>query len=200
MLVAGGRYRTKDILTVVNINNPTETTPLDFWPNDGFDDDNINVKQFVYRSNARLFKNKSLNKYLYVCAEGKYVELFNIVDNKITNRNAICELYPKYKAREDRLNYQILGNNNPNRGFSASVSNKYIYLMPYNEYNDNKEGYPWYYKNIMDVFDWDGNFIKRYKLDVPCTVFFIDGENDQLYTITEDMNTEESMLLRYNLN
>ena len=198
LLAIGGEAGARDILSVINLNDEKSYTPLSFWPNDGFED-NIYVKQGVYMNNAKVFKNHSLRKYLYVCGLGKYMELFNIVDGQIIDQSPICEIYPKYEVRDDNLNYKG-DENDINQGYRVYVTDSLIYAIPM-EYTLNMlrnretyKGYPCSYGEKIDVFDWSGNFVKRYELDTPVLSFIVDENDHIIYTITDDLETGDSIV------
>jgi hypothetical protein len=204
LLSIGGRFYSKELLTLINLNNCKLTYPLDFWPDDGFEENNV-VKQGVYSNSARVFKNTKLNKYLYVAGMGKYMEIFSIEDKQITHRLPICKIYPQYKAAADGLNYRT-GEEEVNRGFYVYTTDSLIYAGPV-EYTlemlrsgQSFEGYDLYYGKIINVYDWNGNLIKRYETDIPFHTFVVDEGNNFLYVVTHDLETEESLIRKYKLS
>ena len=53
-----------------------------------------------------------------------------------------------------------------------------------------------YLINTIIVFDWDGNPLRRYKLDTPVFAFTIDEKNKKIYAITDD---PEFHIIRFDL-
>ena len=56
VLALGGKYDNREIMSIINLNDVEDVIPLDFWPDDGFDN-NDGIKQSVYIHNAELAKN-----------------------------------------------------------------------------------------------------------------------------------------------
>ena len=124
LLAIGGIWDTKNILTIINLETQ-ETIPLQFWINDGFEK-NIKVKQAVYMNNAKIFKNTIFNKYLYVCGEGRYMEIFTIDNYHVTDRKVVCNIFPKYSIAEDGMNYRM-SRETSYRGLDVVVTDNLIY-------------------------------------------------------------------------
>ncbi|MDR1882072.1 MAG: TolB-like 6-bladed beta-propeller domain-containing protein [Prevotella sp.] len=201
LLAIGGKYNNKEILSVIHLNNNKgEATSLDLWPDDGYED-NPFVKQSIYMDNALILKNSFLNKYLYVSMMGKYMEIFQIKDNQIVNRQAICEIYPEYEAEEDGLNYKT--EKETDRGFYVYTTDSLIYARPIEfsmeelRTGGNYKGYGLGFNENVHVFDWNGNPIKKFELDTPFHSFIVDDKDSIMYTLTTDLNTDESLVKKY---
>lgn len=54
-----------------------------------------------------------------------------------------------------------------------------------------------YKNNKMLVFDWEGNFLRAYKLDIPIYNFCLDSENKVIYAVTEE-NDNHIISFEYN--
>jgi len=204
LLMIGGKHNSPEILSILNLNDQKTITPLLFWPNDKFDD-NTFVKQTVYQDNARLFKNYSSKEYLYVCGEGKYMEIFEISKEEIVNRKIIYEEYPQYEILEDNMNYKN-SENSVNHGFYTYVTDNLVYTKPVEYTQDmmrsgkSYKGYDYYYNDVIEVFDWGGNMVKKYELDTPFHSFIVDEKNNIIYTETDDLETGDSIIKKYMLN
>jgi hypothetical protein len=204
LLVTGGKPNSRELLSIINLNNPETVYPLDFWPDDGFENNNF-VKQAIYMSNAKLFRNERLDKYLYVSGEaGKYMEIFSIKDFQLTDRLPVCQVYPKYKVTDD--GYFSAANSGMNRGFYVYATDHYIYAKP-EEFTlemlrsgQTHNGYDLNFNRIIDVFDWEGNFVRRYEADTPFYSFIVDETNGILYTQTTDPETGDSLVKKYSLD
>ena len=200
LLAIGGRYDTKDLLSIIHLNNDMTLTPLDFWPSDEFDG-NFRTKQALYMDNAKIFKNDALDKYLYVSMMGKYMEVFDIIDNQIANRQSICDIYPKYETHNDGVDYKT--EDEINRGFYVYTTDSLIYARPIEfsleslRSGENYKGYSLFFSENIHVFDWSGNFMRKYELDTPIYSFIVDDKNDVLYTTTVDLETDESIVKKY---
>jgi hypothetical protein len=204
LLAIGGKFYSQELLTLINLNNCALTYSLDFWPDDGSEENNL-VKQKVYIDNAHVFKNSKLNRYLYVSDWGKYMEIFSIEDKQVTHRLPVCTIYPKYKAAEDGINYS-LKKEEINYGFYVYTTDSLIYARPVEvtlemlRSGQGVEGYDRAYSRIIDVYNWNGNLIKRYETDIPFHSFVVDEENNFLYVLTNDLETEDTLIRKYNLS
>jgi hypothetical protein len=198
ILIAGGIYGTKQILSLININNQTVSS-LNFWPDDGFEE-NIRVKQSVYVENARIFTNNERNKILYVSGDGVLVEILNIQDNEITSKKTIFDIFPTYTVLEDGINYKC--KSDCRRGYAVNVTDKFIYLCHGKEIRSDREnykGYPYYYVDQISVYDWDGNPVKLYETDTPFSSLFVDETENVMYVISEDLDTDDMIIRKYEL-
>lgn len=153
-------------------------------------------------NNSLLFKNELLDRYLYVCGEGEYMETFTISDNTLTDRSAICTIYPEYEMGEDKMNYKLKPDD-INRGFSVAVTHDFIYAKP-KEFDifmlregATYKGYPCYFNDKIDVYDWQGNFIKRYELDIPVLSFVVDEKNETLYASSYELESGGMIVRKY---
>jgi hypothetical protein len=201
LLCIGGTYNTSSILSIINLNDIDSINSLQFWPEDNFDA-NVLVKQCVYMDNAKIYKNKTLNKYLYICGMGKYMEIFKLEGYNIIDRIEICKGFPKYKIKNDNINYSQ-DENDMNQGFSTYATDNFIYVKPMEftvsmlRSRANYKGYPCYYNDKIDVFDWDGNIVKRFELDTPFSSFVVDEENKVIYVDTDDLDNGDTLIKRY---
>ena len=200
LLAIGGMYDDRNILTIINLNDMKSTYPLEFWPNDGYKT-NTSVKQAVYMDNARLYKNHKLNKFLYVSGNGKYMEVFRISNNQIVDRLPVCNLYPKYIQQGS--SYSIK-NEETNQGYYVYVSDTLIYARPIEYTMDmfrsrqNNNGYDLNYSNKINIYDWNGNLLKKYEMDVPFYSFVVDEENNVIYVETDNLITGKTIIRKYN--
>jgi len=200
LIVIGGVYEKPTILTIINLYNQ-ETTPIEFWI-DNDKNTNTLIKQAVYMDEAKIYYNKILDKFLYVCGSGEYVELFQLNHYNAVNRKTIFNILPNFEILPDMRNYRSK-TNFKHRGFKTSVTDDYIYLRK-EEYTTDRDfalqsykGYPYYYNDIIDVFDWDGNFIKSYHLDMPFFDLLVDPIRNVIYVTTIDLTTDESIIREY---
>jgi hypothetical protein len=139
---------------------------------------------------------------VYICGGGKYVELFKINNKEIMERKVISNTFPNYKVAKDNLNYGTSKDDN-NHGFTSFVTDQYIYLKPVEftfemiRTGGKYKGYPCQYNDRVDVWDWDGNLVKRYEFDVPFHTFGVDEENNTIYVQTDDLENGNNIIRRY---
>ena len=191
----GDKFGTENLISRVNI-RMGKYESLDYWIEDKYEGP-VLPKQSVYLVNAHLYLNG--DKLLYVCGENRYAEILTISSDEIVARNIIYGDCPIYSAAPDGLNYRILAGNH--RGIRSCVTDKYIYLRP--DVSDERmrsyKGYPWYYNDEIYVFDWDGNLQKKYITDTPFHTLKVTDDDRFLYTITKDIETEEPIIMRYEI-
>lgn len=146
--------------------------------------------------------------FVYSCYFSQYVFIFDIVNEQIENIRYISQVLPIYKVTNDLYNPFTIANEYK-QGFDAlQVTSKYIYIG-YNNvtWGDilNRTPYKGYsnaYFDRINVFDWQGNFVKRLVLDKPVFRFVIDPDNHYLYASSIDITQEDQpdQVLRFKLS
>ncbi len=195
ILLSGDEYGRENVLTVIDASCQTKI-PLAYWISDGYSG-NVIPKQSIYTDNATLCRKG--DKILYACGEGRYMELFRLTGNGITDRKTIYAQCPEYVDR-DGINYGVFADGN--RGIKACATNKYIYavlrgpLLPSRKY----KGYPGYYYDEIEVYDWDGNFVRNYQTAQPFMTMSVTDDDSTLYTISVDLDTMEPEIVKYMLH
>jgi hypothetical protein len=202
LLAVGGIFNEPNILTIINPNSQ-ETIPLSFWIDEA-SHQNLHVQQAVYVNEAEIFHNKILDKYLYVCGSGRYMEIFKLDNHKVIQRTVVESIMPEYKIGEDGINYHYK-RDFKHRGLKISVTDNFIYAKR-EEYTTNQDlasqtykGYSFYYNDIIDIYDWDGNWVKCYQTDTPFADLLVFPTDNLLYTTTCDLETGEVIIKKYQL-
>ncbi len=193
VMALGDRFGEKNLLSIIDVEKKI-VTPLGYWIEDGYDGP-VLPKQSIYLSNSKIYMNG--NKLLYACGEGRYLELLTLDGDTIVGRSAIYDTYPEYESDRDQMNYRIHRNNY--RGMRVFATDAYIYvrLVPLRSPHEKFKGYPWYYFDEVEVYDWDGNFIKNYQTDTPFYAMAVTPDDKCLYTLTHSLSTNETILCRY---
>ena len=191
----GDKFGTANLITAVDLQSE-KSTGLGYWIEDKYDGP-VLPKQGIYLANSSIFSNG--DKILYVCGENRYAELLTVSSGEITDRKVLYDDHPIYSAAPDGLNYRLLPDNH--RGIRACVTDSLIYfrldvsdvrMLPY-------KGYSWYYGDEIEVFDWDGNYLKKYITDRPFHTMKVSEGDSLLYTVTKDLETEEPIIMRYEM-
>lgn len=198
-LFCGGRWNEKEILSSLDLaSGRISWTGL--WPDDG-QDENALAKQSMYTRNASVFCFGE--KIFYACGEGRYA---SIVDRSVTpcSETVIYDEYPVFSVSEDGLNPRR--DPSSHIGVRAFATEGRIYLSPIVSklkggvfIPDNFKGYPPDYNDIVDVYDWDGKYIRTYRLDVPFCGFYVSPDDSRLYTLSVNMNDSFSEVYEYDL-
>lgn len=148
-----------------------ETIP--FWPDDGYNGPALPKKSIYLNSKIRA----NGSKVLFVADEGKYASILDIRKNPVTEQ-LIYSDFPAYTPTPDGLNWH----REPGSalGCYAFATAKHIYLAPNNaKFVDGKyepetyKGYPPYYVDEIDVFDWQGRYERTLRSSIPFSGFVI---------------------------
>ncbi|MDE5678064.1 BF3164 family lipoprotein [Phocaeicola sp.] len=197
LLLGAGAYCEPYVLSVVNLNTQ-EITPVDFWPDgDGVECPNL-TRQAVYMNNARLYKNG--NQILYSCGMGHYAFIFELDGSKMVHKKVLFDVYPEYKVNADGMNYDYTSSWFSELKFFTTQKFIYVMVLKYDRVKKKPyKEYPYYYNDEILVFDWEGNKVKKYVLDIPFNFFVIDEKDERMYTETVVLNTGEDLLRSYRL-
>jgi hypothetical protein len=102
------------------------------------------------------------------------------------------------EIEEKSRSYSVAMYADNKKGFlDVTSTNRFIYAL-YSGKSWEKYGEESDYGQIVLQLDWDGELIKRFKLDQPTKVICINRDDSKLYTIVE--NDEFDSLYEYNLN
>lgn len=190
ILMPGSTYeKIGHIISIINYKN-NSVIPLRYWPNDGITCDSL-AKHSVYTDNSKLFRNNK-QRYLYKCGEERFAFIFNIVNNDINVIKELYSVFPDYKAIGDG-NYNLNGRSG--HGMDIEVTDNEIYVLLVKEELANnaivRSG------NTIEVFDWDGNLIKKIRLDRKGSRIKLSKEKLYLFSTNEESGEQE--IWKYNL-
>lgn len=192
ILVPGSCYdNIGHLLSIIDYENQI-VTPLDYWPADGVEGDSL-AKHSVYTDNCRIFRNNR-KQYLYKCGEERFAFVFSIEHNRIKVHKELYSMYPNYICRNDG-NYDITKRSG--NFLYIDATNEYIYAF-LQELIQNNRSYS-RSGNIIEVFDWDGNLVKRIKLDKKGDQIKVNKENDILYLFTTNDESGEEEIWMYRM-
>lgn len=164
-----------------------------------------NGQDFLFKGDME--KNPGSLTFVYSCYFSQYVFIFDVVDKQIANIRYISKILPVYKVRDDLYNPFGIADQYK-RGFNIMrVTDRYIYIG-YNNLTWGQirnmtgyKGYPDYYFDRINVFDWDGNFVKRLVLDKPVSRFVVDKDDHYICASTIDLAQEDQpdQILRFEM-
>lgn len=198
-VIVGGEYDTETVLTKYNSSDGLYSN-VTFWPDDGFEGGNI-VKQLIYVRSS--YVSVVDQKILYVAGEGKLATIIDVGKQPVDIREIYSD-YPQYAPSEDGMNPR----RNPKSGLGAYsfATEEYIYLSPLlchlngiNYEPSDYKGYPPYFTDEIDVFDWDGCYKCTYVLDQPLCNYYVNEEEQVIYALSCDKNTLTSAVRKYEL-
>lgn len=145
--------------------------------------------------------------FVYSCYFSRYVFIFDVVAEQIRKVRYISRVLPVYQARDDIYNPVAFADEYKKGLDIFQVTGKYIYIgynnatwgqirnfIPY-------KGFSMSYFDRINVFDWDGNFVKRLVLDKPVRRFAVDAADKYLYASSIDLTQENQpdQVLRFEL-
>ena len=200
LLIVGAVPDSESFLSRISIAEKT-VAPVDLWMKNNYVPNNNYITQRIYIDNAILLMNKTNHKFLYSGGNGKVVYLFNLKGNKV---DSLIKLYDEVKVHKtsDSLNYQFP--EKVNWDLYTRITDKYIFIRLFKyEKNNGKtidyKGYPYYYTDKLEIYDWEGKHIVNINLDTPFYDFIVDENNQFILTLTNDLNTKETIIRKYSI-
>ena len=196
-LVSGGRTGTESILSVIDISRKT-VEALNFWPEDGYGGNNIFGKQISYCGNSCIAANG--NKIMYAAPYGLYLDIMTVDGGEIIKHNVIYDDLPDL-TDSDKSGFGIIPDSE-HHGIKAMATSNYIYAVRLgNVLQEGSGSVPPGFNNAIEVFDWDGNLLRRYITDRPFVLFSAAADDSSLITYgLSDEETQELSLSVYTLD
>lgn len=137
-----------------------------------------------------LKKQPAGDSYLYSSESSKLSFIFNIINDSITNIKYLSNVIPNIKLDATGKDYTRDGDTEDGCIY-LDVTESYIYIgynnVTLEQIRNNmpfKDEYPCSFFDRINVFDWNGNFIKRLILDKPISNFVVTPDNDAIYANT----------------
>lgn len=196
-LVSGGRTGTESILSVIDISRK-KVEALNFWPEDGYGGNNIFGKQISYCGNSCIAANR--NKIMYAAPYGLYLDIMTVDGDEIIKHNVIYDDLPDL-SDSDKSGFGIIPDSE-HHGIKAMATSNYIYAVRLgNVLQEGSGSVPPGFNNAIEVFDWDGNLLRRYITDRPFVLFSAAADDSSLITYgLSDEETQELSLSVYPLD
>lgn len=172
------------------------------FPPDGIDAAPL-TKRFVYNC-GELLKRPFTNQFLYYCKNwGNYAEIMTLEEGKPVHRIIISEDSPIYTTAKNGIDSQ--SDKSTLMGIKSYVTNKYIYIMPNfenkEEYlSDKKRNYPSSHLDRMCIFDWEGQFVKLYKLSKPISYFVVSPDDSFILGSCDDLKSGDLSIEKFQLH
>ncbi|MCI1640531.1 MAG: TolB-like 6-bladed beta-propeller domain-containing protein [Bacteroidales bacterium] len=196
-LISGAVNNTRHFLSKIDFST-NKLHQFDLWPKDSTAAP-VSLKQFEY-TQSKLFTNNG--KLLYACLEGRYMFISKIGDNTLGQPVEIYSHLPDYKLGHDGQN--LKHNEDCEYGIYPYTTSRFIYAQlsrSRKEINASADykGYPPYYFDEIEVYDWNGKFIGNFKTDRPFFTFAVSPDDSFIYTLSMDLQTKERAIMRYQL-
>lgn len=126
---------------------------------------------------GRLAKAPDSNKYAFILNNSSNIDFIEVVDNKINVIKLLRERNPLYTPIQEGTMKAVYPDKNGSIGYIYVTSGKnFVYAL----YTDKKitEAYS---SDIVYVFDWNGNPVKKYKLTQEAYFITVNEVDNKLY-------------------
>jgi len=175
--------------------NDSKIFPPIPYPNDGITATNMQ-KGMVYQGD--LIKQYKGNKIAYAAYDGRIFEIYEFTQDTVINKifSDIYE-YPQYEPKNtpDYLEAN-LKKDNKFGFFTLSATHEYIYALYCGKMINEKNAFS---SNIIYVYDWNGQKIKKYILDKEIVGMCANSRNDKIYGLYEDADDDILKVVRVNI-
>ena len=196
-LAVTGRYESGTLLTLLDIQGRTYT-PLDYRIPVKSETESL-AGDLVFNSSSIAFScDEKTPRIAYACGDGKYLEILSWDGRTLLPQKIVFDIVPDFRA-EAKGNVEMLDKENRGLRIRAASSRLFVLYEHPVEMAEYK-GYPFYYTDFVDVFDWEGNQLERLQFDIPFGDFVVTEDGRTLYTISEDKETFEASIRRYDLS
>ena len=193
-VVNAGEPGTQQIFTVLDFNDMS-ATPLDFWPDDG-NECGTEVKQMAYMNN-RVF-GLADGRFVYGTRPGRYLSVVKADGTTIKVLSKIYDIFPQFVEKNHNIRYLP----DQHKGVNIRVSDRRLYVAAFpdrKDGDDNYKGFPLSFFDEIEIYDWDGRFIKCIRTDRPYSTFCPSSDDKYLYTTTLNLETGDDVMVRYEL-
>lgn len=195
----------KSFLAVINFKEQRCYPLAGFWPEDGFQGNDL-IKQVEYTLwGAQLLKHPSRNRYFYSSEFGYFAEYFSIQDSMVVDRKKLYDVYPVYSSKDDMNATQ---SPETGLGMRAYGTNSHVYISLNRGTHEEciqqlQAGYKpseYYGCNTeILVYDWEGCLKSIYQLDIPVRSFYVSDNDDKIIAMTQDDDSGEYRVVCFDI-
>jgi hypothetical protein len=152
------------------------------------------MRGMAYQGNIRL--NPGRDKFVFAVNRADIIYFYKVLQEDIILTKYYELSYPMYLPNKDGESRSVSIAANNNRTFiSISTSDDYVYTL-YSGKNMQENGMKSLEGDIIYVFDWEGNPIKKYNLNCPVTHICVNNDNSELYAFS---NMPDPQLIKFEL-
>ena len=153
-----------------------------------FGDDNYNIFHRYLSNQGYIGKHPLENKFVYALTNSSNIDFMNVVDDKFDLVKSIHAGDPQLIPGSIELMNFVTPKDNSIIGFiDLSVTRNYVYALYVDKtYLDSNDQMNKQCSNIVLVFDWNGNPVKRYNLDSEAYYIGVNELNNKLYAASID--------------
>lgn len=191
----------KTIFATVDFKNK-KFIPVDYWPNDGVDSVSDHAKSKFYTMNCILEVNGK-GHFFYKADNSKDAFIFTLDNNKANIVKQLHVDHPQYDA-PDGYNFR-LGEIITTEKYESATNSQHIAML----YEDadksgakislRKKRFPFYFGNIVELYDWDGNRKHTLYLDHYGQRIILSDDSRKLYLTWCDDHGENPHVWVYDL-
>ena len=137
------------------------------------------VRFFAYQGS--LAANPSKTKFAYSANNGDIIHFYYIENNNIQPIAKIENEYPLYNNRNIPNQIGAVLDSECLKGYTGLyATEQFVYAL----FSGKKHEDPKCEEaTILRVFDWNGNFLKKYELDIPCRYLCVSDDDCKLWSI-----------------
>ncbi|MDR1369654.1 MAG: TolB-like 6-bladed beta-propeller domain-containing protein [Dysgonamonadaceae bacterium] len=165
-----------------------------------YPDDKLNTtneqKGMVYQ--GFLAKQPNGKKVVYAGFYGQILEIFNVENQNIRRIFSDIADFPSYKPGMKSIDYLEANYTDDNKigYFMTAVTDKSIYALYCGKtHKDDRLDYA----NIIFVFDWNGNRMKKYLLDKDLSCICVNNDESKIYGLHTDPEDDLVKFVSYDL-
>ena len=137
-----------------------------------------------------------MDQFVYAVNTSEIVHFYKINNTDISLIKKYEMNYPIYKTQvEGDMRAAPISSSNNSTFISLCISPKYVYGL-YSGKNFKENGLETLAGTIIYVFDWNGEAIKKYELNVPVTLISVDNKDEMLYAFS---NMPDPELIRFKI-
>lgn len=194
--LAAGKVNTREIFSLLDPASG-EYTPLSWYPCDSTEGP-LFAKQRVYMQCSLCTQG---DRVCYAHSYARYLFFATVADGALVVKNVVYSSLPEYEIESDgNVSYGPEGEN----GIELASTSEYVFAQIGRTRKEIRasELYKGYHRDSFDeieVYNWDGEFVANYQLDRPVNSFVVSSDNHYLYAFTEDPESAENYVVRYEL-
>lgn len=174
------------------------------YPDSGKVNIPVMLKRLVYNDTS-LLKQPGNNRFALVGRNmGNYLILFSLSGRQAEDIRIIRDEYPRYEM--DDTGFDIRYDHQQKNGYAAQATSRYIYLLesPFSTVAEQLQakdykGYPADSRDKLLVYDWEGNLVASYKLDIPVTAFLVADDDSAIYASVANLEKGQDEIIKFQL-
>lgn len=147
---------------------------------------------------GRLVLNTDRNRLAFTSIWGKIFHIYKVEKDSLILLHKSEKVYPKYTVEDSQDGYSAPMYGSNIVGYISSTANKqYIYLLySGTKLEDYAKAQKEFDASTIHVFNWEGEKVQTFTLDIPCTNICISSDSQVLWAIANNPDPE---LVKFNL-